>query len=393
MMRYAGLTFSITLAAATALSLRTFDPDNSPLHRAQVLASDAATADPIRLRDLYREALARDTQNPYRWADYGDALLDSGDTHQAADCFRRAVDLAPGTPQIWVRQANFYFRTGQPAQALQAAARVLKIVPDFDPVLFSYFDALVPDVPTVLATIGTERRACRSWLEHLETTGNVAGAALTWRRLVAEHFATDDIAAVYVDFLLAKRLDNDARRTWASYLGDRSGGFPARNLVFNGSFESDPTKAALDWRITPSDQFETTRDRTVSKSGNWSIRIQFHGSGNVNYDNLHQTVCLPSEGEHVLRAWMRTGNLTTNEGLRFRIVDAESPGRLHLQTEPITGTHDWMLVQQTFHVPPQTHAIVLSVVRNPSIKFDNKVDGTAWIDSVSVEPVADGASR
>jgi hypothetical protein len=55
-------------------------------------------------------------------------------------------------------------------------------------------------------------------------------------------------------------------------------------------------------------------------------------------------------------------------------------------TERLTGTHDWTKLEQVFVVSPQTKLIRIVVVRQPSWKFDNKISGSFWIDTVKLAP-------
>ena len=76
---------------------------------------------------------------------------------------------------------------------------------------------------------------------------------------------------------------------------------------------------------------------------------------------------------------VKTDGITTNEGRRLAVTD------LGLGTEPIGGTNDWMTVALDVKVN-QERAIRVAVVRRPSEKFDNKIEGTVWIDSVTLVP-------
>jgi hypothetical protein len=53
-------------------------------------------------------------------------------------------------------------------------------------------------------------------------------------------------------------------------------------------------------------------------------------------------------------------------------------------TEQLTGTNDWSQLEKTFKVPPDTNLIVVQLCRIPSEKFDNKIGGEAWVDTVSL---------
>ena len=69
------------------------------------------------------------------------------------------------------------------------------------------------------------------------------------------------------------------------------------------------------------------------------------------------------------------------------VADAESPERLTKQTEPLLGTNAWTEIQTDFSVPPQTTLIEISVCRQRS-KYYSGLAGTAWVDAVTLKPVA-----
>ena len=55
--------------------------------------------------------------------------------------------------------------------------------------------------------------------------------------------------------------------------------------------------------------------------------------------------------------------------------------------EQFTGSMPWSLVERDLTVPPQTRLLQIQVVRQASMRFDNKVGGTAWIDDLRLEPL------
>jgi hypothetical protein len=103
----------------------------------------------------------------------------------------------------------------------------------------------------------------------------------------------------------------------------------------------------------------------------------------VSYNNISQSArVLP--GSYVLRAWVRTEGVTTNEGPRIEVQDAESAARLNLRSDSFLGTRGWTPIAIPFAVGPATNVIAVRVIRDPSQKFDSKINGTFWIDSLSV---------
>jgi hypothetical protein len=321
-----------------------------------------------------------ESASPYRWCDLGEDLLQSGKTEQARYCFRRAVQLAPNIPPIWMRAVNFYLQVDDIPAALACTAPVLRLVSDYDEVIFGDVDHLGQDAGEFLPLIADNRRALAAYFRHLLAAGDVAKAKAAWP------FAkSDGLTPEYVDFLLRQHSYGAAVTLWADWAGTHAGDYLHPNRLFDGGFEMEPAGSRLSWRVTPADGVETTRTAEIAREGKWSLQIHFQGSGNPDYHHVEQTAwVLP--GMYRFQAWVRTRNLTTDQGLRFHLFDAESPQRLDLTTEQLTGTHDWTLVEKTFLVPSGTNLVTVQLARNASLKFDNKIIGVAWIDAVSLVP-------
>ena len=334
------------LAEASALS-------QDPAHRGQAVP-------------LLKEALRRDNANPYRWADLADALDAEGDSGPAKKCYDRAIELAPGIPQIWVRHANFALSEDDIEGALHSAARVLEIVPDFDGVLFTYFDRILEtDSSSFLAAVSNNRRATRSWFTHTIEVNNPAAARLAWAHITSAGYGDDELAASYAAYLLRINAPVIAQSMWSSWLADRRGDFPLRNLLYNGDLRLPEVRGPFDWQLAANNpEVETTREGQ-------NFRIRFTANSNLSYDGLFQTAVLPQAGPYRLSARIKVDQLTTDQGIRLAIPD------LNLETEGLTGTHGWTTVGLDF-VVQAPRAIRVALKRTPSRKFDNKVQGTAW---------------
>jgi hypothetical protein len=87
-------------------------------------------------------------------------------------------------------------------------------------------------------------------------------------------------------------------------------------------------------------------------------------------------------GNYALSAWVRTGGLTTNQGPRIAIQDAQSPNLLNIKSDSSLGTAEWTPIAIPFSMGPHTGLIAIRVVRELSQKFDSKVDGTFRLDSI-----------
>jgi tetratricopeptide (TPR) repeat protein len=363
------------------VAFKALDPSRQP----EALAlepSDQSPLPPQQVITLLTEAVSRDSANPYRWADLGQALADANDLPKARTCYTRALELSRDIPQIWLRDANFHFQLGEPEQALDTASRVLKTVPDYDAVLFSYFTRFGLKPTVVLSKIGDDRRAVRSYTQYLIDHNLPDDATIAWRHASAGAFTDERLTASYIDCLLRARRYDQAQSDWVASLGEKRDGYPGKNLVFNGGFERVPTPSVFDWRIQPTDDVETVREAS-GHDGQWALCVKFDGKSNVSFNNVSEVIRI-RPGGYRLRAWVRTQDITTNEGPRLEVQDAESAARLNIRTEPFLGTEDWHPIQQTFTVPSGTNLVAVRVVRQHSQKFDNKITGMFWLDSVEL---------
>jgi hypothetical protein len=268
------------------------------------------------------QTLRADSASPYRWCDLGEERLQAGKTEQARACFRRAVQFAPNIPPIWMRSINFYLQVDDIPAALACTTPVLRLVSDYDGVIFSDVDHLDKDAVRFLPHIADNRRDLSAYFRHLLAAGDVASAQAAW--LFAK---SGELTAEYVDFLLRQHRYEAAVTLWADQAGTRTGDAGSR----------------LDWRLTPVDGVETICDKM------W-LRIRFQGTGNVDYHHVEQWAWV-KPGVYRFQAEVQILDLTTDQGLQFHLFDAESPHRLDFTTEQLTGTHDWTRVEKTFLVP------------------------------------------
>jgi hypothetical protein len=111
------------------------------------------------------------------------------------------------------------------------------------------------------------------------------------------------------------------------------------------------------------------------------LKITFQGKQNIDFHEVSEKTTLPA-GKWNLRAMIRTDNLTTDQGVRLGV----SGKNLDAITEALNGTHGWTAVQQNFELK-EPSIVRVAVVRQASRRFDNKISGTAWIDSVELSLV------
>lgn len=342
---------------------------------------------------VFRRALQQDAQDPYRWADLGDAFLDAGQKEDARYCYGQVLALAPRSAPFLLRVANFHFESGNNEKALRTTARILSLVSEYDSIVFDEYTRYVDRTEDVLHFgLPEDPRAPKSWLRFLMQSGRRDDAELTWDWITERGYADDTLAGEYAEFLIGQARPELAASAWRKYLGRRTDGYGESNYIFNGDFESEPTQSPFDWNIVNTAGIKVARDVTTAWSGKSSLRIGFAGTENLDVAAASQ-LTLVRPGHYHFRAFIRTEGVTTDQGIRFRISDAGAPARLDAVFGQFTGSTSWSSVDHDLIVAPETRLVRIEVIRQPSMKFDSKVDGTAWIDQLKLEPITPHSPR
>ena len=333
-------------------------------------------------------ALRRDPDAAFRWCDLGEALLKSGEVEQAKECFSTALTHAPNIPPLQLRAANFYYDIHEGERALEQTSGILANSASYDgPIFDRYGQEKIPLVKILRNGLPNHRRAWQSYLHYLLNLGKFADAAAVWDGIVALRYGDDRLAHDYLDSLLQDHRYQAAAQAWANYLGDRGHGYLQSNYIYNGDFEAEPSGVQFDWTTEDlNDDVKVTIDPAVAHSGSRSLKIQFGGKANVNYDRTSQRAFV-KPGRYRFSAYIRAEGITTDQGIAFRIFDAESSGHLDVRTEQVTGTTDWKKVEKIVAVPSGTRLVEVQIIRPSSWRFDSFIAGTAWIDTVSLSRV------
>ena len=342
---------------------------------------------------IFRMVLQRDPQDPYRWADLGDAFLKAGQKEDARYCFGQVLALAPHFAPFLLRVAHFHFQIGENQLALPITALILALIPDYDSIIFSEYLHVVDHAEDVLQFGFRENpRAAKSWLQFLIQAGRLDDAQRSWDWVVGHGYADNVLAGEYVEFLIRQSYPDSAASAWAQYLGSRADDYDKSTYLFNGDFESDPAQSPFDWNLAHTEGVEVTRDFTTAWSGKCSLRIKFAGTQNLGIAAASQ-LAFVRPGTYRFHAFIRTEALTTDQGIRFRISDADAPARLDEVFGQFIGSNPWSSVDHDLVVAPKSRLLRIEVIRQPSMKFDNKVDGTAWIDELKLEPIIPHSPR
>ena len=163
---------------------------------------------------------------------------------------------------------------------------------------------------------------------------------------------------------------------------------PLGSVLWDPSFESDLIGYSFSWRFQPLVQgVSIGLDRSEKVSGNQSLRLSFDGRHNPNLEAACTIGIVQPAATYQFSAWIKTANVTTENGVGFRILSADNDSAPVLNTREFHGTNSWTSVTETWTASPRTHRVEVCVVRDPSDNPEVRISGTAWVDDVTLVPL------
>lgn len=339
---------------------------------------------------VFDAALQRDPGSAYRWIDSGEARLKTGNPGAAELCYLRAGELAPNDVRILLDIGDYYAITGKKNLALRAFSQILRQTgaPPQDiltSIVFGYYpsmnvirshllDQAIPDIPNAAA-----------FLQYMMKNGDTESVRQVWDWTCGKGFDTDSTTLDYTGFMFGKQQYEAAGEGWVKHFARRNDGYPQSSRIFNGGFEYEITNGTFDWQFDGPESVKAARDRLIRQAGDYSYRIDFSGNDNLNYRHFKETVYV-HPGKYRFEAWMRTSKITSDEGIRFRLRTSRDNSTLAVETPALTGTNDWTRLGADIEVPPGNPLLEVELARRPSLRIDNQLTGTVWIDSVKLTP-------
>jgi hypothetical protein len=216
-------------------------------------------------------------------------------------------------------------------------------------------------------------------------------AIAVWKR-IAGHAASFPVSDAFplLEMLIGTGHADDAETVWSQAL--QAGGATAKaafggSLIWNGGFEQEPLNGGFDWRVGPIGGAEMALDEQIVHSGRRSLRVDFDGTANVDFQNVWQYVAVQPGTRYRFSAFFRTRDLTTDSGMHFEIRDISSPGNPAHFTSNLVRTQSWTEANAEFVTGAETKFLQIVLRRTPSDKQGNKIRGTAWVDDVALLPV------
>ena len=340
----------------------------------------------------YQRATSINPGSAFYWMDLAGAYETTGDNSQAEQAFRKARQLYPVSAEAAWRFGNFLLRRGRMPEAFLQIHDAVVADPKLTALAVSRCWRSTQDIGQILKIVLPDE-AAENWgaIQFFVQASEPLPAMAVWGR-IAMHRASFPVSQAFplMDMLIGAGHADDAQTVWKQAL--LAAGIPAKtdpggSLIWNGGFEQELLNGGFDWRVTPVDGAGMGWDEQIVHSGRRSLRVDFDGTANLDFQNVWQYVPVQPAMRYRFRAFFRTEDLSTDSGIRFEIRDVSHAGIPARFTPNLVGTQPWAEEDAEFTTGSDTKLLQVVLRRTPSRKLGNKIRGTAWVDNVALLPL------
>jgi tetratricopeptide (TPR) repeat protein len=335
----------------------------------------------------YTDALERNPTDARAWVALAKAYQDSGIKDKALFALRRVLASDRSNPIFAWESGVHYLLADRLPDAMASFRKFLSMSPGDQESVYSLCYVMGVDSRYVLDNLLPENYPSYSrYLGFLAATGLLEESRDLWKRMRKWNPQKAEYLK-YIEFLIGQGAIKDGISEWGDFVKrfGIAGDTYAFTMPWNGDFEYPIVNGGFDWRIGRAEGVRIFRDKDVYFNGFASLSVSFDGTTNPGISIAEQFVPVEPGRRYKLSGYVKTEKLTTQNGILLEV----SPHRcdpLVQKTEPLTGTNRWKKVELEFRTPKSCSTVRVSIKREQSQKFDNKISGDAWIDSLTITP-------
>lgn len=336
----------------------------------------------------YKNSLSLSPLQPVAWIDLSKAHQTLGQTGEAEQALERAVRLSPNNPELMWEAGTFWLINNMTDKALEVLKKYILIQPDRQRTVYDLCHKLKLRNSYILENLIPDSYIFQSeYLRYLIGVKKTEESQEVWKRMEKENL-DQDMFITYVNFLISNSLYENAYAVWKEMTDRREDLKNAEgekgSLLWNYSFEQEVLNGGFDWRISEAEGVDVFIDDSIHMTGSRSLGVNFDGKHNPDIAIAQQIVRLAPGGRYTLKAYIRTESLSTTNGIYINMQGHNCSG-LNRSSEVATGSNFWKEVSIDFEAPVECRAAAVKLRRDRSAKLDNKIEGSAWIDGITLK--------
>ena len=336
-------------------------------------------------RDEYERAVQLRPRDYYLWMLLGVTRDQNDDQEGALRALNQSVALAPFYAQPRWQLGNLLLRMGQFDQAFAQLRRAAESNPSLWPAVDDLAWGIYRHDPeAVIRAIQPATSTSNMALALFFARNSQSAAALDQFR--ATVVRSDEKVKSLLDALLKLRAFREAYEIWATMKGVP---LSDAGAIRDGGFEGVLTvgETGFGWQITPDlANVAMSIDEGAHQSGTRSLRIDFRGNSNPTSPLLTQIVMVkPLTHYHFGLAALSKDFVSAAHPIITLIDSSDSTSAVLAQSPPLLSDPDvWRDFAVDFTTGADTHAVTITLARQPCANNPCPAFGTVWLDSVSL---------
>ena len=336
--------------------------------------------------DRYLLSLKRNPTDARAWVAVARAYRDSGMWEHAEHAMRKAVYMNKNSPSLMWESGVFFLLEDKAAEATKSLQRYIRMVPDDQENVYSLFYSMKVEPLYIIENLiprdyGFYKRYFNFLIAHklLDESREV------WKRMAFFNPERSTYLG-YCNFVIETGEMTEARTLWDDFVGKFGIGVTGKPFViWNGDFEMPVENGGFDWRVGKADGVKVFIDKDIRRTGYTSLSANFDGKHNPGVYLAEQIVPVESGKGYKVIGYIKTENVTTKNGVFLDVTGYRCDSFIK-RTDSVTGTNLWKDMEVEFTVPGNCKVIKIGIGREKSEKFDSKISGDVWIDSISMIP-------
>ncbi|MBI5181966.1 MAG: hypothetical protein HZA06_03515 [Nitrospirae bacterium] len=337
----------------------------------------------------YLLSLKRDPSNSKTWLALARAYMDNNNMGHAEYAVRRAVDTERNNPRIIWEAGVFLLLLNEAEDAIKLFRRYISMLPSEQENVYAICYTMGIEPSYILFNLVPEdynfykrhlrflinnkllNESYEAW-ENIKALNPERPEYLSFSDFLLEMGEIESASLIWGDFVKRFKIINDAK--------------PDQNLLWNGDFELEIENGGFDWKIGRADGVRVFRDKDIKMKEYASLSAIFDGKHNPGLYIARQIVPVERKQNYKVTGYIRTENLTTRNGVFIEVAGYKCDP-FSKTTEVFAGTNLWRRIELEFTIPDNCTTISVGIKRERSEKFDNKIGGNIWVDSISMTPM------
>ena len=371
--------------AELAVSLAPSDPQTR-FAAAAIFRKTFSIEDQDRSLAEYEQVATLAPHNFISWLELGNARERNGDSQGAELALKKALDLAPNYADVKWAYGNALVRAGKIDEGFSFISSAATSNPLFcSPAVVAAMELFDGDIARVREKIAETPAANTALAAYLVRQKRYDEALAIWGRVPAAAAAQmkDGGSAVGAAFRKANQFRAAAKVFGDLYPPETER--PDAGRIFDGGFESGVKLTGapdFEWQIPAGAEPQIAISKTQKHGGASSLLIAFNSTQASDFRSVGQLTSVDPGGVYEFEFYYRS-DLKTTSTVRWEIVSPIDSTVIAV-SEPVAPSSDWSAVKTKFTMPASLDGIVVRLVRNRCPSTVCPINGSLWLDDVSI---------